>query len=153
MRARALAFCLLAALATSCSTLPRTVTPPAVELGSLRVADPTLTAATLVFGLRVDNPNGFGLEVDRLSYKLDLNQKELAVGRIERAARVGARARTTVEIPVRVGYVALFRSLKDMMLSRKVDYVLSGVVAVGGSEVPFSFDGKALMPFLEAMGE
>ena len=124
----------------------KVVQPPKVELESINVTDPTLTAATFVFGLRVDNPNSFSLRVQEIDYDLDINDKDFTTGSFEPRARVPAKDRSVVEIPMRISYLTLLQSLTQIAESQKLGYKLKGTVKVSGVEVPFDLGGDLPIP-------
>jgi LEA14-like dessication related protein len=133
-------------LISRCSSLGSLVNKPEVELESFELQDPSLTAATLVFSLRVINPNPFRLLVESLTYDLNLNQKDFAKGQLSESVSISGKDKGVVKLPVRIGYLKLFNSLYEMTEKGTVEYQLKGNVRVSGFEVPFSLGGKLNLP-------
>src|SRR6187549_3177514 len=76
---------------------------PQVELEGIRVDDPSLTAATFIFDLRVFNPNSLRLRLSELDYQLNLNDKDFASGNLKPGTTVPAHGKEIVSLPVRIG--------------------------------------------------
>lgn len=133
-------------MVSGCALFKPEIKRPAIELQSVELIDPSLTALTLVVGIRVDNPNRMGVRVKGLSYQLDINQRELAGGNFEESIRLPGREKTVVQIPVRVSYARLAESLSNVAKARTFAYRLKGVVNVSGHEVPYDVDGSLPLP-------
>jgi LEA14-like dessication related protein len=129
-----------------CSTFPTSVRKPTVELASVGFEDPTLSAATLVFGIRVDNPNSFAIPLAGLQYNLAINGSELATGVIDDVGRLPKNDKTVVTIPVRLSYSSLYRLARTTADSGKLQYELKGNVSASGIPLPFTLGGNLNLP-------
>ena len=137
------------ALLPGCTTFTRGLQPPTVELQSLGVSEPSLTAITVLFGLRVNNPNDFKLRVRHLTYQVALNHKAFGDGEVTKPVTLAAADKTFVEIPVRVSYATLFDSFQGLSGAKNVPYDLKGKVEVSGYEVPYDLSGQLNLPSAE----
>lgn len=126
---------------SGCSSLQSIVRPPQVALQQVNVKDPSLTEATLVFALQVTNPNSFGVSVNGIEYDLKLNGRNFTSGEIEDGFKLAKNEASTVNIPIRLNYLDVFSSLKELSRSGKAPYELTGSVKTGVVNVPFSESG------------
>jgi LEA14-like dessication related protein len=122
------------------------VKPPEVELDSVGIRDPSLMAATFVFGLRVQNPNLYRLKVKKLDYNLKIGGKDFSSGQLSGLGSVPAHDKSVLEVPVRIPYLKLFHTIYEMTQSGKLAYQLKGAVQVSGLSVPFDLGGDLPLP-------
>lgn len=127
---------------TGCSSFSKMIEKPKVTLDNLKVQDPTLTGATLVFGLMVDNPNAVALQVDELIYDLEISGRALSSGRLAEGAKVPAREKAIVEIPVAVKYSDLFESVIGLLKNQSSPYRIKGSARIGPFSIPFDKTGE-----------
>jgi LEA14-like dessication related protein len=110
------------------------VRPPAVRVVSLRVPTLTLSGATLVLGLELENRNGFGLEVEGLQYSFSANGQAWASGSLMRPLAVGPRGSARLELEMRLGFASLGRSVYQLLASGgPIGYELEGALDIGTS--------------------
>lgn len=131
---------------SACSTFDRVVQKPSVELDSVNLEDPSLTALTMVFGVRVDNPNNFTIPVSALNYELRLNGNDLAKGVFDDPGKIPARGNAVVKIPVRVSYFSLYKTARSIQDKRAVSYEIKGDIDAAGITVPFNETGTVDLP-------
>lgn len=122
------------------------VARPEVDLASTRVASLSLADVDLVLGFEVDNPNSFGVRLDRLDYQLDVGGERLASGDQRRGVEVGARGRTVAEIPISVAWDDLARVYRSLRGSGSPSYRIDAgfwfeVPILGAVRVPVTSDG------------
>lgn len=138
---------LSAALALSgCFSLSKVIEKPKVKLESLNVKSPTLEGATLIFALQVDNPNKVPLQVDELTYDLEMSGKALSSGRLPKGARVEAHSKSVIEIPVPVKYSDLFASVMQLIKNSSSPYRIKGSAKIGPFQIPFDQTGEVKLP-------
>lgn len=147
MKKTLLTLSLFAALASGCSTLRLlSAEKPKVSFDSLQVQDPSYTEATLVFQLKVENPNDFGIQLDRVDYDVDLNQEDFTQGELKEGVDLAAKQTSTLAIPVRLRYLDLFSTMAQMLARDQNEYRIQGKVHVGGLAVPFDGQGNFRLP-------
>ena len=130
-----------------------TVTLEGVQLGGLG-----LRGGTLLVNVRVDNPNGFALNAERLRYDLALRDTgqegdtawiDFASGTFDQEFSVGARAAETVQIPVEFTYSGLGGAASSILRNGTFHYRATGEVdvdtPVGTRAVPFRKRGTFTM--------
>lgn len=147
---------LVLVMLTACGTFgfrqPR-VTLEGVQLGSLG-----LRGGTLLVNLRVENPNGFALNAERLRYDLELRDPDqagdsawidFATGTYDEEFSVGAGDTETVQIPVEFSYSGLGGAASAMLRNGTFQYRARGEVDVdtpiGTRSVPFTKRGTFTM--------
>jgi LEA14-like dessication related protein len=112
-------------------TLP-VVHVPRVRLASVRLEGVTLQGASIVLGVELANPNGFGLSLASLDYRFSVSGQRWATGTSRRAVQVPAKQSGRIDIPVNLDFASIGRSVRDTLLGRApLAYSLSGTLAVG----------------------
>jgi LEA14-like dessication related protein len=114
-----------------------------------------LEGVSVALHLRLENPNDFGLELRRLGYRLEVEDRRLGEGELPGGLSVGPRAWAAVTVPVRV----LWRDvpgIAEVVLGRDaVAYRVSGSAAVGSPlgeiDVPFDRRDRLALPRLPAI--
>jgi LEA14-like dessication related protein len=123
---------LLIAILSGCASMVRT---PAVAIVDVRLASLGLSGGAAALVLEIDNPNRFALQMDGLSYRIQVSSggatsswETLAEGRVDQPVRIEGRdsARVTVEVPFR--YSALGAAVGALLQGRGVPYRLEGEV-------------------------
>lgn len=128
-------------LLPSCSTWKLFLKEPKVHLDSVKVAEAGHSGVTVVFGIRVENPNTSSVTVNKVTYDLALNGKPFTRGEIEKPIAIPAQGETTVEIPMTVRYQDVLGSLMRFLSDGKTPYVLTGSARVGPFQIPFKKEG------------
>lgn len=127
---------------SGCSLLQTVVQSPQVKIEKVRVTDPSLTDATLMFDLDVFNPNGVDLHVDNIDYQLELNGREFAKGEFKDSTELPSQKSAKVSIPIRVQYNQIFSSLMAAFQKPDTEYKIQGNAKLGFLTVPFNETGK-----------
>lgn len=135
-------------IAAGCSTLKGLAQKPKVNFHGLGVQGLSLSAATFVAQLEVENPNSFEIKVDHIDYGLKLNDKDMTAGQVDETLKVGGRERKMVEIPVRIKYADLIRAVKEFSETKQTKFALTGKVKSGIFELPFEEKGEIDLPAL-----
>ena len=153
----------LASLASAAALLPGCAALQEVAKSAFR--EPKLTfrsaalqsfdleGATLGFTFDLENPNGFGLDVARLGYGVEVEGTRVAAGEMPGGLKIAASGSTPVTFPVRVrfrdvpGIVSLLTTSRD-----RIGYRLSGKLGVrspvGVIDLPMSHSGGLDLPRL-----
>jgi LEA14-like dessication related protein len=130
-------------------TLPVTRVP-AVRVTSLRLDRMTLQGASLVLGLEISNPNGFGLGLASLEYRFAVSGRDWASGTSRRTSNIGARGSGQVDIPIDLDFGAVGRSVADVLAGRNpLAYALSARLGLSttlpllkNATVPIELNGQ-----------
>ena len=144
----------LTTLASACTGFKK----PTIELEGISLGSVGLSGGTLLVNLRVENPNGFALNAERLRYDLALRDPDaggdsawidFATGTFDREFTVGARATETVQIPVEFSYAGLGGAASSILRNGTFHYRANGEVDVdtpiGTRSVPFTKRGTFTM--------
>lgn len=132
---------LSAAFLEGCTLLGK-IDQPKVSLNDVAVKNVTGSGATIVFDLKVDNPNPFPLKVDALDYNLELGGKPFSKGLIDTPTKVEAKQSTVVQVPVPIKYSDLFSSLMDFVGAGSQPYRIYGKAKVSYFNIPFNHTGE-----------
>jgi LEA14-like dessication related protein len=137
-------FFLAVALGTSsCSFfLKQVVEKPKVEFEHVDLKDVNGNGATVLVGLKIENPNSFSLHVDSVRYTLEIKGKPLTSATIDKPVEVPGKGSAVVEIPVPVKFADLFSSVLDFLQSGATQYRVSGDAKVGSFSIPFDQKGE-----------
>jgi len=135
---------LLAATAVGTLWLLRRLTPPDVKLRSLRPERLSAGEQQLRVGLRVSNPNPLPLPVLAMTYRLWLEEREIASGHSSLERRVPARGEADIEVMVSGDARQLARTLPALALTpRPWRYRVEGLVTVlPGWRLPYRHVGE-----------
>ena len=138
----------LALVVSGCSFIAKKVIEkPKVDLASVNLRDAHATGATVVFGVKVENPNSFALRVDSLKYDVEIGGKAFSSGKLEKPAEVGGKGTAVIDVPVPVRYADVFASLLEFVQKGTSSYRVKGTAAFGVLEIPF--DEKGDLKFTE----
>ncbi len=106
---------------------------PAVSLRSLDVQQLTMSGASLLMQLEVDNPNSFSLLLNKLNYNLKLNGYDVGGGLMDKAVNIKQDGRGTVSLPVSLDFAQAGMGLYSALLGKGISYDLSGSMQASSS--------------------
>lgn len=131
---------------------------PRVTLEGMQLAGLGLRGGTLMVNLRVENPNAFSLNAQRLRYDLAVRDADaagdsayipFATGTYEQPFSVGGGETRTVQIPVEFSYGGLGGAASSILRAGTFNYRANGSVDVdtpiGTRTVPFTKRGMVTM--------
>lgn len=120
----------------------RVLEKPKVSIEQIELQDLKSDGATVVFGVKVENPNGIGLKLDSLRYEIEMGERPLSQGQLRDVAEVPARGATVVPIPVQFKYSDVFASMIDFLTKKTSQYRIKGEARAGILTVPFDRSGE-----------
>jgi LEA14-like dessication related protein len=131
-RAWVAAVALVAAAATACASLGRSVfNEPVVTFKNVRVNGIGLDGGSLDVVLNVYNPNGFRLDATRLTYRLLVGDSvPLGQGALDSRFTVQKNDSTEVRLPITFTYRGLGAAGQQLIRSGTVNYRVQGDVTV-----------------------
>lgn len=125
---------------------------PRVHLTDVRVGGLGLRGATLIAELAVVNPNRFDVEMEGLTYDLEVSDPDaaggwtnFARGSWDERLRVRSGDSVSVEIPIEFGYREMGAAVRSMLDRGTFDYRVAGSVEVRDPvrrTVPYRHQGK-----------
>jgi LEA14-like dessication related protein len=126
---------------------------PKLTFRSASIQALDLEGATVAFTWDVENPNGFGLDLARVGWTMDVEGTRIASGDLPGGLQIRASGTAPVTFPVRVrfqdvpGIVSLLGSGKDV-----VRYKLGGTLGlrtpIGVLDLPLSHEDRLTLPSL-----
>jgi LEA14-like dessication related protein len=144
---RPLRFCLV--LLAGCASAFGDVEPPEVTLAGLAFDQPGLFEQRLRLDVRLRNPNDFQLDVERLLFDLEINDRELGRGWTTAGFDVPAFGEAVVPVTIVVPTSDLIQGIIDLGATQRLDYSLSGEAKLRDrafGTVPFKQDGNFALP-------
>jgi LEA14-like dessication related protein len=132
----------LSFLSGCASLLSPFVEKPKVELDHVSVRDVTLTGSTLLFVVRVENPNKTDIKIEEIAYKVFINGKEISKAKTEKPVSVPALGKSEVEIPLPIEYSKIWSNLSDLVMAKTAAYRIEGDAKLSAFRIPFSKDGQ-----------
>jgi LEA14-like dessication related protein len=145
----------LVLLLTACSSLwTSDIEPPEVSLAGMGFGEPGLFEQQLRVDLRLSNPNNFDLEIDRVTFNLELNDKPFAHGRAKEGLDLPALGETVVPVTINVATNDLIDRVMELGTERRLDYRLTGEADLASlffGRVPFHKEGKLALPRLPGL--
>jgi LEA14-like dessication related protein len=130
----------------SCATLEQLVVPPDVKVENINIADFSFEDVTLDFGLLVNNPNPFGVDLQGYAYKFAVEGKEFLSANETRQINVGAAANSNINIPVTINFKELYNLMQETKDLDSLTFDLVGNLQPGGLlsafDIPFSKKGS-----------
>jgi LEA14-like dessication related protein len=156
MRSRPLLVALLALLLPACAEVGKlaaaAVERPRLVFKAVNLQAVDLEGATLAFDYELENPNGFGLDVAKVGYGLEVEETRVLTGEVPGGLRIPAAGKAPLTFTTRLrfrdvpGVVGLFGKQDT------IRYKLSGTVGVGTPVgvvvVPLAHEGTVKLPAL-----
>jgi len=125
---------------------------PRVHLTDVRVGGLGLRGATVIAELAVVNPNSFDVEMEGLTYDLEISDPageggwtRFAEGSWDERLRVRSGDSVSVDIPIEFGYSQMGAAVRSMLDRGTFDYRVEGTVEVRDPvrrTVPYRHQGK-----------
>lgn len=127
--------------------LPRV---PKVSLKSLTLEKLSFSGASLALKLKVDNPNVFGVALNKLRYDFKVNGKRWASGNRASLGKLAANQGNELTLPISLNFMELGSGLYGLLKGgQDLDYSLSGTLDANGGHpligdfaVPINRSGK-----------
>ncbi len=134
----------------SCATLQQLVKKPEVTFESMSMRDMSLFEGTMVFHLKVSNPNPIGVHLSSLKYNLKINNKDFLNGVLDLDKGMTLRANNIepIELPVTINYLKFLNSVSEFITKDEVSWNLTGSFQVMGFDIPYHANGQLAIPKL-----
>lgn len=152
MRTAAIGLAFLLAACAGVQQLARSaVKEPKLTFRSASLEALDMEGATVAFTFDIENPNGFGVDLARIGWTVDVEGTRIAAGEVPGGLQIRASATSPVAFPVRIrfqdvpGIVSLLGSGKDV-----IQYRLGGTLGVrtplGIIDLPLSHEDLLRIP-------
>jgi LEA14-like dessication related protein len=100
---------------------------PTLDVGGLKIKKLNFTGADLALELKIKNPNGFDLGLDRLDYQLGIGGQTWAEGTAEEEMEIKSKGTQTIRIPLSVDFTKMGLGLFKTLSGKKpLNYQLKG---------------------------
>ena len=144
----------LAAATTSCATLEQLAAgafqKPTLAFKSAALADVSLSGATLNLVTTITNPNGVGLSLAELDYRLSIDGHPVATGRPPEGLEIPANGSADVTLPATFRFTDLGQAVATVLAKGSAGYRAEGTVGVktpaGLVRLPLSHEGTFSLP-------
>jgi len=125
-------------LFVTCTTLEQLIQPPQVKVETINIADFSFSDITLEFGLLVNNPNAFAVDLEGYTYQLAIEGKEMLSADENRSLTINSAEKSMIKLPVKVNFKKVFELAKDSRNLDSLSYELTGNLKPGGLLSAFS---------------
>lgn len=127
---RLAAVLLLAAAVSGCASLSDAVRRPTARVTGAEITGLSFDRAEITFDVEVENPNPVGVRLAGIDYELFFEELSFVRGRTDEPLEIAAQERSTVRIPVSVGYTELIDSVQGLADRTETAYRLSAGISV-----------------------
>jgi len=117
----------------------------------MKVQGISLTEATMLFDVKVDNPYMLPLPLSNLDYALASRGQQFLTGNADVQGTIPAQASKTLPIPIKINYLNLIGAVKGARPGKVIPYTASLGLSVkaplmGPLRVPMSKKGELSIP-------
>lgn len=110
---------------------------PQLQVLSLEKQRLDLTGAEVALHLAVENPNGFGLNLEDMDYRLTVNERDWAAGNLDAPTSIPENGQAEVTIPISLNFLQVGRTAYEVLTGKgESTYHLDGDLTLG-STLPF----------------
>lgn len=106
---------------------------PQIKLRSLDVQKLSMSGASLLMQLQVDNPNAFSLLLDKFDYNLKLNGYDVGGGQLKKSLNIQQGGQGVIGLPVSLDFAQAGLGLYKALLGSGISYDLSGSLDASSS--------------------
>jgi len=132
-------------IACSAIPLPKPQSPN-VTVAAVRPGDFSLTSQTIGLTLKVENPNGFDLPMQSLTFNANFAGKRFAQGNSIDEVLIPANGEALLEVEVKTGLGQLATQLRSMLATpnAELNYDVTGLVKLANwpKAIPFNVEGE-----------
>ena len=119
---------------------------PTFALKEVAITRLSLTDIHFRFGIEVQNPNSFDLDLRALEYTVYFNEQEVGRGRLDKEVRIAKTSATLVQVPLQTDLKSLGDPLGLVLAGQDLKYKIEGAAIVkaslGTATIPFSKSGN-----------
>ncbi|MCA9726620.1 MAG: LEA type 2 family protein [Candidatus Eisenbacteria bacterium] len=139
--------------ASGCAAVRKSMVYPRANVDSVKLAGVDLKAATIEFGVAVENPYTVGLPVAGLDFALSTEGKQFLEGQADITQTIPAQGNGMVMVPVRVPFAEIYEVVSGLQLGAKIPYdadlgLRVQTPVLGTVRLPMSAKGEIKLPGL-----
>lgn len=139
-------FLLILALFSFPSCMNWFLEQPTFALKEVAITRLSPTDVHFRFGIEVQNPNSFDLDLRGLEYTVYFNDREVGRGRLDKEVRVARTSAALVQVPLQTDFKSLGDPLVLILAGQDLRYKIEGAAIVkaslGTATIPFSKSGE-----------
>lgn len=139
-------FILFIAVLAGCKSMEHFFQKPTVSFEKMSIDAMSLFDADLLFTFSVNNPNPIGGTIRKGQYRLSIEDSLVAEGVLDKGVSLQAGGTRSIDLPVHINFMDLFRSAGALALKNEVPYSLSGSFDVMGFDIPYENEGRISLP-------
>ena len=136
----------LAALLLLPSCMSWFLKQPTFVLKEVSITRFSLAEVHFLFGIEVQNPNSFDLNLVALEYTVYFNEREVGKGRIDKETQIATGSSTLVQVPLQTDFKNLGDPLRLVLGGQDLKYKIEGAAVIkaslGSRTYPFSKSGE-----------
>jgi LEA14-like dessication related protein len=132
----------------SCASLKDLATPqkPLVSFQGVHLDKISFQSVDLLFDLKIDNPNAFGVSLAGFDYEFFINQNRFLKGVQDEKQSIAANTSSTVQFPLGLDFADLYNTFNDLKNTDRTTYQINlgfsfDVPIIGVIKVPVSKAG------------
>lgn len=123
---------------------------PGISLKQVMVSDISLSGASLVFRLALENPNPFAIALDGLEYNVSLAGTSFAAGVARTATPIAANGKTDLDVEMGINFLRTGMAAHRLIKDKSMPYEINGAMifnapGAGKQRAPFSRAGVVPM--------
>ncbi|MEM8844124.1 MAG: LEA type 2 family protein [Pseudomonadota bacterium] len=139
-------------LSACTGALTKPLEEPKVFVRNFQITDVSLAGIEGVIGLDIDNPNDVNLNANGLTYQMSISDKEVLTGQKDESISIPSLGSKTIELPVRISYLALLEIIPQVMQKGSADYLVTGSIKTKlFQSIPFTKEGEFKVPLNPAL--
>ena len=139
-------FTLLVTALAGCQSMEHIFQKPTVSFEKMSISGMSLFDADLLFTFRIDNPNPIGGTIRKGQYRLSIEDFIVAEGVLDKGVSLQARGSRSIDLPVHINFMDLFRSANALAAKNEVPYTLAGSFDIMGFDIPYENEGRISLP-------
>jgi len=130
--------------------LANQVKKPTLSIEDVRVTGFSFNELSLVYDIKVDNPNAASITMTGYDYRFDINGSEFLTGKHDRKVAINSKGENIVEVPVTVNFSRLYRAIEGIVKNDESDYRFLSTLrfdlpALGQTNIPVQKQGNIPM--------
>lgn len=137
----------------SCSTVNKVINSiqrPNVTVDKVRISGLSLDDIDLMFDLKVNNPNGVGINLAGFDYNFLLTGNSFVQGNQDKGLEIAANGESTVQLPITLTFANIYRAYSNLKDNDSADYEVRmgfafNIPVMGDVRVPVSHKGMLPM--------
>lgn len=123
------------------------VQKPSVHFSDVRLTGLSFDKADLIFKVDIDNPNGMGIDLSGFTYDFFIDNNRFLNGDNTNPLTIQAKDKSTIDLPVSLGFKQLFDAYNSLKTADTVGYRLDMTMAfnlpvLGVTHIPVSKSGN-----------